>query len=134
MWGFAQWAKRNPLSLANAMRGAELNESDKLIFDRSEIQAIFERDFPEAYRQNGRGSAYDATIPAAWPIPLGDITAKIFIWHAAQDQLVGHMPVYIAKQLRYSELKIVPDQGHLWVLDNIPVILDYLLSQSGGKN
>ena len=39
-------------------------------------------DFPEAYLQNGIGSAYDVTIPAHWPIPLGEIQKKIQLWHA----------------------------------------------------
>ncbi len=129
MWAFSLLAKRNPLKLASGMRDLELNETDKCVFDTPEVHSLFERDFPEAYRQNGIGSAYDASIPGSWPIPLEEIKTKVCIWRAENDQLVGEMPVYLHNHLPNSELHVIPDQGHLWVLNNMPVIMSKLLSQ-----
>jgi len=64
----ASMAKRNPEKLSLKLRDMELSEWDKKIFDRPEIRNIFIKDFPEAYRQNGIGSAYDTTIPGKCPI------------------------------------------------------------------
>lgn len=127
MRALAMMAKRNPLKLASRIRDLELSGSDKAIFDREDIQTLFETDFPEAYRQNGIGSAYDATIPATWPIPLHEIKTRIRIWHAEHDQLVGNMPVYLAQHLQRAELKTLPGQGHLWILDHMPEVLGELL-------
>lgn len=134
MRAFGWLAKRNPLKLANFIRNAELSESDKLVFDTPEIQQLLERDFPEAYRQNGIGSAYDASVPGSWPIPLEEIQSRICIWHAQCDQLVGTMPVYIHGCLKNSELEIIPDQGHLWVLNNVSNMLSHLIEVSGSNH
>ena len=137
LWRFGAgsgWlAKRFPQKFANFIRNAELSESDKLVFDTPEVQQLFQRDFPEAYHQNGIGSAYDASVPGAWPIPLEEIQSRICIWHAQCDQLVGNMPVYIHSRLKNSELKIIPEQGHLWVLNNVSKMLSHLI-EVGGSN
>ena len=129
MWILSLLAKRNPLKLATALRNAELNETDKQVFDEDDVKALFTRDFPEAYRQNGIGSADDTRIPACWPIPLSDIKPKVIIWHAERDQLVGQMPIYLHSQLPNSELIKIPNQGHLWVLKNIALMLSVLLKK-----
>ncbi len=123
----AYMAKKNPEKLAVRMRDLELSEWDKKIFDRPEIKNIFIKDFPEAYRQNGIGSAYDTTIPAKWPIPLTQIKRKVYVWHAEPDVLVGNMSRYIAKKLPNSHFKCILNTGHLWILDNMKEVLETLL-------
>lgn len=115
------------------MRNAELNESDKLVFDAPDVQRLFERDFPKAYRQNGIGSAYDASVPGSRPIPLEGIHSRVYIWHAERDQLVSNMSVHIHDRLPNSELTIIPDQGHLWVLNNVSKILSHLMETKSSK-
>ena len=127
---FAVMARRDPGKLAAKMRDLELNDSDKAVFDRPEIREMFKTDFPEAYRQNGIGSAYDATIPAAWPIPLSEVKTRVHIWHAERDQLVGNMSVYLAKNLPNTSLKTLPGAGHLWILDHTPEVLRELVMTS----
>ena len=130
MWLFAVQARRNPEKLAVRMRDFELNEGDKAVFDRQETRNLFKTDFPEAYRQNGIGSAYDAAIPAAWPIPLDEVKTRVHIWHAERDQLVGNMSVYLAKNLPNASLRRLPGEGHLWILDHMPEVLRELLGSS----
>lgn len=123
----ASMAKKNPEKLSMQLRDAELSEWDKKIFDRSEIKNIFIKDFPEAYRQNGIGSAYDTTIPGRWFIPLEQIKIKVHVWHAEPDVLVGNMPRYIAKKLPNTQLKVISNAGHLWILDHMKEVLEALV-------
>lgn len=125
----ASTAKKNPEKLSMQLRDAELSEWDKKVFDRPEIRNIFTKDFPEAYRQNGLGSAYDTTIPERWPIPLEQIKIKVHVWHAEPDVLVGNMPKYIAHKLPNCKLRIIPNSGHLWILDHMKEVLETLLAK-----
>lgn len=127
---FGWLARRKPARLMKFIRDAELTEADKVIFDRPDLQALFAREFPEAYRQNSIGSAYDATLPERWPIPLHDINSHVHIWHAANDQLVGNMPVYLHDALPASTLHVIPDAGHLWVLDHVADMLAAVLEDA----
>jgi pimeloyl-ACP methyl ester carboxylesterase len=128
MRAFAFAAKRNPVRLAQKMRNLELEDEDKAVFDRPEILELFRVDFPEAYRQNGIGSAYDATIPATWPIPLEEIRPKVQLWHAERDPLVGNMTRYLAEQIPDTELHRLAGEGHLWILDHMPEVLQALVN------
>lgn len=120
-------AKHNPDKLIKQLRNLELSDLDKKIFDRPEIQRIFIHDFPEAYRQNGIGSAYDATIPANWPIPLDQIKIPVQLWSMDEDQLVGNMGRYLAERLPNCQAKYIPNYGHLWVVENMKEVLEYLV-------
>lgn len=123
MWLISIAARRNPVRLAKKLRDIELREEDRAFLDRPEILELFRVDFPEAYRQNGIGSAYDTTIPASWPIPLGEVTTRVKLWHAEKDPLVGNMTQYLAQRLPNAELHVLPGQGHLWILDHMPEVL-----------
>ena len=122
-------AKKEPEKVAVKIRDLELSESDKLIFDRPEIRNVYKLTFPEAYRQNGIGSAYDCTFPAKWPIPLSEIKTRVYVWHAEDDQLVGNMAKYIANKLPNSHLTCLPDAGHLWIVDHIKEVLEPLIAE-----
>lgn len=121
-------ARRNPGWLAKMLGRLELKEEDRAALDRPEILDLFRVDFPEAYRQNGIGSAYDVTLPANWPIPLEEIRTKVTLWHADRDPLVGQMTPYLARCIPDAELRCLPGEGHLWILDHMPEVLEALLS------
>ncbi len=127
MWLMSLAARRNPAWVVRKMRDLELKDEDKTVLDRPEILELFSVDFPEAYRQNGIGSAYDATIPATWPIPLEEIQTKVQLWHAERDPLVGNMTPYLAEHLPKADLRRLPGQGHLWILDHMPEVLEALV-------
>ena len=127
MWLMSLAARKNPAWVVRKMRDLELKDEDKTVLDRPEILELFSVDFPEAYRQNGIGSAYDATIPATWPIPLEEIQTKVQLWHAERDPLVGNMTPYLAEHLPKADLRRLPGQGHLWILDHMPEVLEALV-------
>jgi pimeloyl-ACP methyl ester carboxylesterase len=129
MWLTSLVARRNPVWLAKKMRDLELAEEDKRVLDRPEILELFRVDFPEAYRQSGIGSAYDATLPANWPIPLREISPHVRLWHAERDPLVGNMTLYLADHLPDSTVRRLPGEGHLWILDHMPEVLDELMRE-----
>lgn len=106
-----------------------MKDEDMTAIGRPEILELFRVDFPEAYRQKGIGSAYDATIPANWPIPLQEIRMKVRLWHAERDPLVGNMTLYLAECIPEADLKCLPGEGHLWILDHMPEVLEALVSQ-----
>jgi len=119
--------RKNPVKFLLRLRDLELSEWDKQVFDRPEIQNLFIRDLAEAYKQNGVGSAYDTTIPANWPIPLDQIEMKVHVWQTKPDGLTGNMAGYISEQLPYSELRVIPNAGHLWILDHVTEVLETLV-------
>jgi pimeloyl-ACP methyl ester carboxylesterase len=127
MWLVAMGARRRPIWFARRMRDLELGTEDKPVLDRPDILELFRVDFPEAYRQRGIGSAYDSTVPSSWPIPLEAVTAKVKLWHAERDPLVGNMTLYLAERLPNAELQVLPGEGHLWILDHMPEVLKALL-------
>ncbi len=128
MWLISHAARRNPEWVAKKMRDLELKDVDKAVFDRPEILELFSVDLPEAYRQNGIGSAYDVTIPADWPILLREIRTKVQLWHAERDPLVGNMTLYLAKCLPEADLRRLPGEGHLWIIGHMPEVLEALVN------
>lgn len=130
MWFMAQWARRNPESLALRVRDLELNDIDKAVFNRLQLEKMFAKEFPEAYRQNGIGSAYDTSLPGRWPIPLGDIRIPVQVWHAEQDNLVGNMPLYIADHIPNATLTVLRGVGHLWIVEHMAEVLSELVPQT----
>jgi pimeloyl-ACP methyl ester carboxylesterase len=129
MWLMSLAARRNPIRFAETLGEFELKDEDKAILDRPEILELFRVDSPEAYRQNGIGSAYDVTIPASWPIPLEEIRTKVRLWHPERDPLVGNMTLYLASRIPDADLRCLPGEGHLWILDHMPEVLEALLSR-----
>jgi pimeloyl-ACP methyl ester carboxylesterase len=129
MWLMSLAARRNPTRLAEMLGHLELKAEDMTTLGRPEILELFRVDFPEAYRQNGIGSAYDATIPANWPIPLQEIRTKVRLWHAERDPLVGNMTLYLAECIPEADLHRLPGEGHLWILDHMSEVLEALVNQ-----
>jgi pimeloyl-ACP methyl ester carboxylesterase len=111
MWLMSLLARRNPARFAEKLGALELKDEDQAVFDRTDTRELFCIDFPEAYRQNGVGSAYDATIPANWPIPLDEIQMKVLLWHAERDPLVGNMTPYLASHLPKQNCADFPERG-----------------------
>jgi pimeloyl-ACP methyl ester carboxylesterase len=127
MWLMSVAARKNPMWLARKLGDLELTDRDRAVFARPEILELFRVDLPEAYRQRGIGSAYDATVPANWPIPLEDIRGEVKLWHAEQDPLVGNMTLHLAEHLREADLRVLRGEGHLWILDHMPDVLEALI-------
>lgn len=125
----ARAARKDPVRLMQRIRDFELGSEDRPVLERPEIIELFRVDFPEAYRQNGIGAAYDVTIPASWPIPLNEIRIPVELWHAECDPLVGNMTRYLGEHLASGRLHMLSGVGHLWILDHMPEVLATLVGQ-----
>jgi pimeloyl-ACP methyl ester carboxylesterase len=123
----AKKARKDPFKLFATIRDLELSEYDKQIACKKQIENIFIEVFPESYLQNGIGSAYDATLPKNWNIPLNQIKSKVILWQAEEDVLAGNMTKYIASKLPNSELIILPKAGHLWIVEHVKDVLKKLI-------
>jgi pimeloyl-ACP methyl ester carboxylesterase len=110
----------------------EFGEKDKELYDRLNIG---ERNMPdrlEAYQQKGIGSWYDSTLPVNWPIPLNDIKTKVLLWQGEEDESASPaMGRYIAKHIPDCEAEYIEGEGHLWVFEHLPEMLEKLVEYKG---
>jgi len=51
---------------------------------------------------------------------------KVHVQQPELDQLAGNMSKCVAKILLSSRLKVIPDTGHSWILDEVKEILETL--------
>lgn len=58
----------------------------------------------------------------------------MYLWQTKPDGLTGYMSGYISEQLPNSELRVIPNTGHLWILDHVPEVLETLVSFGHQEN
>ena len=108
----------------------KMADTDKAVIARPEIREFFRRDFPEALRQGGDGSAHEIVINHAepWEFSLQEITVKVHLWHGEVDPSVPvTMGRYLAGRIPNCEATFIPNAGHLWVLDHMAEVLEALI-------
>ena len=120
----------NPESLLWHIQ-SKVPEVDRAVLARPEIRATLAQDWTEAFRQGGRASAYDCTVPVQWPIPLDEIKMKVHLWHGEVDRSVGGMGLALAEGLPDCQATFIPDAGHFWLFDHMDEVLDTLLAGVG---
>lgn len=104
---------------------------DRKILRRLDADLYIKQDIIESYRQNGRGEAYDITIPAKWPIPLNEIKVKILLWQGEKDCTMGNTGHCLDNLLPNCESTFIPEAGHLWIYEHLGEVLDELVNQNG---
>lgn len=95
-----------------------LPASDRIIAERPEVAAAFDRAMEETLRQGPGGMAHDVNLVAGpWPA-LEEITCPVRIIHGDQD---GIAPLAMAHHLRgmlpHATLEVVPGGGHMLAAD-----------------
>lgn len=96
---FAWLAKRYPKLYIKMILG-EFGDTDRKAYERLKIAELIRDDRNEGYRQRGIGTWYDAMIPANWPIPLDEITSKVYLWQGRDDISVPpSMGRYLAEKI-----------------------------------
>jgi len=125
---FAWLAKKFPKWYAKMIM-VEFSETDIKDYERLEVAKWIEIDRNEGYRQKGIGMWYDATIPANWPIPLDEITARVHLWQGEEDISVPlAMGQYIAEKIPNCEATFIKGAGHFWVFEHLSEMLEKLVS------
>jgi pimeloyl-ACP methyl ester carboxylesterase len=117
--------KRFPEAYFNETTKA-LNRTDRKIMADPGFKTHFIADQKEAFLQGSRGVALDAAVHYLdWGFRLGDIPAKVHVFHGTEDRLV---PVAFAKHLAgnipHCELHLIEGQGHLFPLDHQDLIFE----------
>lgn len=104
---------------------ANLPASDQVILQQPDVIQSFVRDFPEAYRQGGRGAAHDIRVACApWGFQASQIRAKTFLWQGEADPNVPPvMGRYLAAQIPNCTATFVPGAGHMLFYTHFAVIL-----------
>ena len=117
--------RRNPGRYINTMQ-VKVHDVDKAIIARPEIQQMLVADFSEALNQGAQGMIDDlsANHGQLWGFPLDDIKTKVTFWYCELDRSVPlAMGRYLSEAVPNSELRVIKDAGHLWVLENIHDVL-----------
>ena len=125
--GFVAFLIRHFLDLYIKLVSTEMNETDKAIYERLGLRELLRPDRIQAMRQGGRASAYDINLAGRWPIPLEQITTKVFIWQGEDDRGNGAMGSYMASKIQNCEANYIPNAGHFWIFQHMGEMLEVLV-------
>ena len=106
--------RRNPEAAVKRLF-ANLPPGDQVILQQPELIETFARDFPEAFRQGGRGAAHDIYVVChPWGFRVEEISATTFVWQGEADPNVPPvMGRYFAKTIPNASATFVPEAGHM---------------------
>ncbi len=116
--------RRNPEAAVRRIF-ANLPASDQVVLQQPDLIQAFVRDFPEAYRQGGRGAAHDIRVACApWGFQAAEIRARTFLWQGEADPNVPPvMGRYLAAQIPDCTATFVPGAGHMLFYTHFAAIL-----------
>ncbi len=130
MWWSALRVRRDPGAiLTMLLRSPSVPQADKRILNRPEAREMMKRDILEAFRQGGRGAAWEGILIFArpWDFSLRDIGMEVRLWHGEED---ANVPVsagrYVASVLPNCRATFLPGEGHYMVVDRMQEIWDGL--------
>lgn len=120
--------RRNPEAAVKRIF-ANLPPGDQAILQQPALIGAMVRDFPEAYRQGGRGGAHDISVVChPWGFRAEDIGAKTFVWQGEADPNVPPvMGRYFAKAIPNCTATFVPGAGHMLFYTHFDQILRQLV-------
>lgn len=124
--------RRNPARYINAMK-YKVNDIDKAILARPEIQEMLATDFAEALRGGAQGMAADMSSNHGrpWGFPLDSISIKVLLWFCELDLSVPPaMGRYLSDTIPDLEATFIPDAGHLWILVHLNEVLNAVVQAS----
>jgi pimeloyl-ACP methyl ester carboxylesterase len=107
--------------MKSSMHSAKLSEmpgmppQDLELLAQPEFAGAFLATVEESWRQDTRGSAWDATLAARpWGFRLQEIRVPVHLWHGEADRNapVG-MGRFVAHAIPDCQAHIFPDEGHL---------------------
>lgn len=126
---YMAFTARHLLSLYLKLISIELTDEDKAIHRRLGLRERLRPDRNEGFRQGGRASFNDITIPGKWPIPLEQISTKVYLWQGEDDHAVGGMGRYLAQKIPDCEATFIPRASHFWIFEHMGDMLDTLVPQ-----
>jgi pimeloyl-ACP methyl ester carboxylesterase len=108
-----------------------LPESDLAALARPEVHAMTAVSIREAFRQGGRGMAWDSVLLARpWGFALGEIAVPAALWHGERDVLAPiAMGRYLARAIPGCRATFLPNEAHLLLYSHWPEVLAWLLGR-----
>lgn len=138
---FAGWSPSGVAEQRAALAGRDAlraylatAEADPEAFTPDDLSALAGRwswvaeVFGQAMKQGRAGILDDSLASArAWGFALADVTVPVLVMHGAKDRMVpAAHGEWLAAHCPAAELRIVPDAGHITVLDSAPAALAWL--------
>ncbi|MFI5779043.1 alpha/beta fold hydrolase [Nocardia sp. NPDC051570] len=126
---------RRPGGVAEMVAGMPAVDRDR-VAEHPEVLMALSANVAEAFRQGSRGVATDMRLlfTRDWGFRLAEITNPVQIWHGDGDR---NVPVADARRLA-AELPcgraiVVPDAGHLLIVDHAETILAAMHADEPGR-
>jgi pimeloyl-ACP methyl ester carboxylesterase len=109
--------RRDPNALLSTVERV-VGAADREVLASQGFREALARDASEAFRQGGRGPAYDLTLEARpWGVPYERVAVRIEIWHGDDDRVVTPEQAHIlARTLPLVTEHLVPGEGHFSLL------------------
>ena len=128
MWLMAQGTRRLGDRAIRFMMRA-MPEPDRAVLARPEVMAAFMEDAKEAFRNGGRGAAWEAVMYARpWGFRLEEISMPVHLWQGEVDVNVPPtMGRYQAEAIPNCRASFYPNEGHLLLVDRMEEILGSLI-------
>lgn len=138
---FAGWSPSGVAEQRAALAGRDAlraylatAEADPEAFTPDDLSALAGRwswvaeVFGQAMKKGREGILDDSLASArAWGFGLEDVTVPVLVMHGAKDRMVpGAHGEWLAAHCPAAELRLVPDAGHITVLDSAPAALAWL--------
>lgn len=120
--------KADPLNHAPVF-GTELPESDQRVMADVGIRTLLADNFREALRDSAAGWIDDSlAFCSPWGFEPADIQIPVLLWHGEQDVFspAAHTR-WLAREIRNSELQVLPDIAHFGALEVVPDVLSWLI-------
>ncbi|MGO8948661.1 MAG: alpha/beta fold hydrolase [Ktedonobacterales bacterium] len=116
--GVYSWSARAELKHPEATltaQSAQLDVSDRAVWESAAWRAMEVENVREAYRQGARGHAWEGRmLTRAWGLRIEEIVPQVHLWHGESDTLVPPTVGYfLATKLRRCQVTFVPKVGHL---------------------
>jgi len=132
-WRMARQSRRPGGGLAALRDGMSGVDQDR-IDSSPDLAAAIDADARAAFRQGGRGFAWDLRIlfTRPWGFSLGSVTVPVQVWRGADDNNVpGSDAHQLAASLPHCQATFVPNEGHLLFIDRAESILREFVPRSG---
>lgn len=112
IWLMRQGVHRPDKWMARATAG--LPPADQTVLAEPRVRQSLLALLHEAWRQGGRGLAWDAVLVSRpWGVALEEIALPVYLWHGDADRNAPlAMGLHLAAALRNSRLQVVPNEGH----------------------
>ncbi len=116
----AKHIKRKPKqALASFLK--IMSPPDQLILKNGEVMKLIEAMFKEAFRNGGRGVAFEISkiLVQDWGFSLDQINIPVHFWHGEKDNNVPfEWAVLMDNSIKHSKLTSYENEGHLIIFEH----------------